>query len=217
VPGFGAFGGYHDGGVIAYTDGRTKDKPEQRSGTTLGVLSPSTRPALDAVAAALDAAGLPHSESPDMRSYLVCHAALVFPLAGSIYAGGGDQARVCRTRDALVLGIRACRELFGALKALGYRLEPARLGSLLGMPEPLLVRYMRKAFAGEGARIAMFGHANAVQGRGEIGSQAAVLDAIARKAGKPLPNWDRLLPHVSGAPGIEPLPDGSRAIRLRLW
>ncbi|MBN1243531.1 MAG: ketopantoate reductase family protein [Spirochaetales bacterium] len=215
VPGFGTYGGYRDGAEIAYVDGRSPRKPARRSPTTLGVLSPVARPALASARALFESAGLPAVESPDIRAWLVCHAALVFPLAGAIYASGGGQERVIRTRDALTLGVRAAKELFGALRALGTRLEPPRLGKLLRMPEWLLVGTMRKAFAGEGARVAMFGHANAPGGRGELGGQAAILDSIVRNSGRPLPAWDRLLPHLSGR--AEPIPDGSRSLRLRFW
>lgn len=215
VAGFGAFGGYRDGAEIAYVDGRAPKRPEYRPSTTLGVIAPEAKGALEATRAIFASAGLVIRESRNIRAWLVCHAALVFPLAGAIYAAGGDQARVIRTRDALTLGVRAAKELFEALDALGTRLEPASLGKLLRMPEWLLVGTVRKAFAGEGARVAMFGHANAPGGRVELGGQAAILDTIVRKAGRPLPSWDRLLPHLSGT--AETLPDGSRTLRLRLW
>ena len=219
VLGFGAFGGYRDGGAIVYVDGRTRAKPGdmRRARTTLGVLAPIARPALDAALPAFARAGLPTSECGDMRSWLACHAALVFPLAGAMYAAGGDQARFCGTRDAILLGVRASKELFRSLRLVGYGTEPESLKRLLAMPEWLLVPLLQKRFAGEGTRIAMFGHANAAGGRGEIGAQALVLDGIARRAGAPLPSWDRLLPHLAQKPGALPLPDGSRILKYRPW
>jgi len=219
VLGFGAFGGYRDGESVVYLDGRTKRKPgpENISRTTVGILSEAARPAMEVVRGMLAAARLPSSESPDIQAWLVCHAALVFPLAGAIYAAGGEQGRTCRTRDAIVLGIRACRELFGALKALGVTVEPESLRKMLSMPEPLLVHTLRKGFAKESARVAMFGHANAAGGHGEIAGTASVLDSIVRRAGLPLPSWDTLLPHFPGDGQVPPLRDGARTIRLRPW
>ncbi len=217
VAGFGAFGGYRDGAAIVYTDGRKpgRSADRHRGPTTLGVISGAARPALETARGILASAGLVVNESPDMRSWLACHAALVFPLAGAIYACAGDQARTCRTRDALVLGMRACKELLRALGGMGIRTEPGRLKTLIGMPEWYLVGVMAKAFAGEGARVAMFGHANAVGGRGELGGQARALDRLVRRAGRPLPSWDRMLPYLEGA--ADPMPDGSRKMKLRLW
>jgi len=218
VLGFGSFGGYRDGKAVVYIDGRTKEKPgaERLSGTTLGILDESARPALEAARDAIGGAGLSSKESPDISAWLICHAALVFPLAGAIYAAGGDQARLCRTRDAIVLGIRAAKELMRALRELCIRLEPAYMRNLGRMPEWILIRMLSKAFAGEGARVGMFGHANAPGGRDEIGGQAAVLDARLRASGLNMPSWDRLLPYfaMSGAP--EAIADGARRLRIRI-
>ncbi len=218
VLGFGSFGGYREGDAVVYIDGRTKEKPglERLSATTLGVLDESARPALESARSAIGGAGLPAKESPDISAWLICHAALVFPLAGSIYSTGGDQARLCRTRDAVVLGVRSAKELLRALRELGIRLEPAYMRKLRRMPEWILIGMLSKAFAGEGARVGMFGHANAPGGRDEIGGQAAVLDARAREAGLPMPAWDRLLPYFAASGGPEPIPEGSRELRLRI-
>jgi len=218
VLGFGSFGGYRDAGLIVYLDGRTagQPEPEHRSPTTLGVMGPEAEPALAFAKQILESAGLPVRVSTDMAAWLICHAAMVFPLAGGIYAAGGGQERTSRTRDALVLGFRAFRELFRALRKLGVQVEPGSLRPFLRTPEPLVVRMLSRMLSRESARVAVFGHANAAGGRDEIAGQALRLDAFVRAAGLPMPNWDRLLSHFE--PGrVPPLADGSRALRLRLW
>jgi len=218
ILGFGAFGGYREGGTIVYLDGRSKKNPDRsaRTKTTLGIISQEASAALDMVRNIFDSAGLPWAVCDDMPSWLLCHAALVFPLAGGMYAAGGDQERVCRTRDAAVLGIRACKELLKALRSLGYRIEPKRLKTLLRTPEPFLVRMVMKALTGEGARVAMFAHANAPGGRSEISGQAMVLDTLVRSSGRNLPSWERLIPYFQENPPAL-LPDGSRSIAVRLF
>ena len=156
-------------------------------------------------------------ENDDIRSYLLYHAALVFPLAGAMYAADGDQERVCDTRDAIVLGIRGCHECFAALRALGYPIEPKSLRSLLIMPERYLASLLSKKLRGESARVAMFGHANSPGGRSEIGGQASVLDAVLRASGKPMPSWDRLLPYFDPNHTKPLIPNGSREIKLKIW
>lgn len=219
VLGFGSFGGYRDQGAVVYLDGRTSRHPdaERRSPTTLGVLSPDAEAALALVEEYLSRAGLPTRRSPDMVAWLVCHGALIFPLAGAMYAAGGDQQRFCRTRDAVVLGVRACKELLRALAKLGVALEPGSLRSLIRAPEPLLVSMLQRRLAGEVARVAMFGHANAPGGRNEIAGGARELDAVARKAGLLLPAWECLVPFFDPVGHMPPLPDGARTLRLRLW
>lgn len=219
VLGFGAFGGYRDGPVIAYLDGRTREKPgaDRIGETTLGAYSPSGAGALEAVRSAFAEAGLAARECRDMRTWFLYHAALVFPLAGALYAAGGGQERVRRTRDAQILGIRACRELLSALGRMGFRITPARLRTFVLLPEPLLVGKPRSALAGEGARAAMFGHALAPGGRAEIASRARILDTIVRSPGLPTPAWDRLFPCFPETDAAPLLPDGSRTLRLRIW
>jgi 2-dehydropantoate 2-reductase len=219
VLGFGSFGGYREDGVIVYLDGRTPKRPEaeRRRATTLGVTSPEAEPALSYAIDCFRAAGLPTARNADMVAWLKCHAALVFPLAGAIYAAGGGQECTCRTRDALVLGVRACHELFRALRKLGVGTEPRSLKLFLGMPEPLIIRMLERGLAGGSAAVAVFGHANAVGGRREIAEQALALDAFVRAAGLPLESWDRLLPYFAPGNTVPPIADGSRALRLRVW
>lgn len=219
VLGFGAFGGHRDDGVIVYLDGRTPKRPDakHRSATTLGVMSPEAEPALLRAVESFRLAGLPTARNADMTAWLKCHAALVFPLAGAIYAAGGGQERTCHTRDALVLGVRACHELFRALRKLGVRTEPRNLKRFLGMPEPLLIRMLARGLAGESAAVAVFGHAKAVGGRQEIAGLALALDASVRAAGLSLENWNRLLPYFTPGTPVAPIPDGSRTLRLRVW
>jgi 2-dehydropantoate 2-reductase len=218
VLGFGAFGGYRERGSVVYIDGRTKEKPafERLNGTTIGVLSDSARPALERARTIFHDAALPVKESTGISAWLVCHAALVFPLAGAIYAAAGDQARLCRTRDAIVLGVRAAKELLRALRTRGIGLEPGYVRKLMIIPEWILVRMLSRSLAGEGARVGMFGHANAPGGREEIGGQASVLDARARGAGMPMPAWDSLLPYFAERGALEPVRDGARSLRPRL-
>jgi len=219
IAGFGSFGGYEKDGIICYLDGRTREKSgvERRSKTRLGIIDASARPALTLLREIFSGAGLPAIENDDIRSYLLYHAALVFPLAGAMYAADGDQERFCDTRDAIVLGIRGCHECFAALRALGYPIEPKSLRSLLIMPERCLASLLSKKMRGESARVAMFGHANPPGGRSEIGGQASVLDAVLRASGKPMPSWDRLLPYFDPNHTKPLIPNGSREIKLKIW
>ncbi len=199
VFGFGALGGYRDGAGIIYLDGRTAEKPGRANRTTVGVIGDEARGAMGAVRAILEDAGLPCAESRDMRSWYLCHAALVFPLALSMYAAGGDQARYCDSPALIRLGVGACKECFASLRALGCKVEPRSLWTLLLASKGALARMIARRFRGEAARVAMFGHANSPGGREEISSQAAVLDHLLKRTRKPTPSWDRLLVLNAGA------------------
>ncbi|MBL8924046.1 MAG: FAD-dependent oxidoreductase [Myxococcaceae bacterium] len=217
VLGFGAFGGVRTGdGRIDYVDGRSRwrSSTRRRRATTLGVLSDRARPALALVQAALDDARVPYATSEDIVGWLQCHAALVLPLAAAINATGGDQDRFCRTRDAVVLGLRAVRELLRALRSLGVETQPAGLRHLLRIPEPLLVPLIQRRLAGESARVAVFGHATAEGGHDELDFLGRTLDVRVRGAPGHRPAWTRLAPWF--LPDRPPLiPDGARALTLR--
>lgn len=219
VLGFGGFGGVREAGGITWIDGRTREKPGPGGSAKvmLGVLSPAAAPAMERVACVLTKAGFATEVSPDPVAWLQCHLALVLPLAGAIYAAGGEAARVCRTRDALVLGLRACRQTLRALGAQGVRIEPARLRTLLWLPEWLFVPRLGKGLRSEAARVAVFGHANSPGGRDELAKAARALDRLVRTAATATPSWDRLLPYLEGSAGAPLLEDGSRSIPLRPW
>jgi 2-dehydropantoate 2-reductase len=219
VLGFGSFGGFRDEEAVTYLDGRTINRPRagDRRPTTLGVISPEAIPALMTVEEMFRITGLPTRRSADMTAWLKCHAAVVFPLAGAIYATGADQGRASRTRDAVVIGLRACRELLRALRGRGVAREPRALGMFLAIPEPLMILRLSRMLIGKEAAIALFGHANAQGGRREIADQALKLDAFVRTAGSALENWSCLLPYFDPANTAALIPDGSRAIRLRAW
>lgn len=217
VLGFGAFGGVRTlDGRIDYVDGRSlrRASTKHRSATTLGVLSERARPALLLLQRLLDDAQLPSKRSDDIVGWLQCHAALVLPLAAAINATGGDQARFCRTRDAVVLGLRAVRELLGALRSLGVATQPAGLRHLLRVPELLLVPLIQRRLASESARVAVFGHATAPGGHDELDFLGRTLDVRIRGAKGDRPAWTRLAPWF--LPDRPPLiPDGARTLTLR--
>jgi 2-dehydropantoate 2-reductase len=217
VLGFGVFGGYREEGVIAYADGRTKKRPRQRTRTTLGLVKPEARPALVAAIDVFEKAGLPCRACRDMPAWLLCHAALVFPLAGAIYAAGGEQEACCGTRDAIVLGLRAFKELFAVIRSDGRPILPWGVRLLLALPEPAFVRLLARRLAGEEARVAVFGHALAPGGRDEIGKQAMLLDSILRRPGRALEAWDRLLPYFAADCSLPAIREGADSIPLRPW
>jgi 2-dehydropantoate 2-reductase len=217
VLGFGAFGGVRTpDGRIDYVDGRSPQRtsPRRRRATTLGVLSDRARPALSLVQRLLDDAQMPHATTDDIVGWLQCHAAIVLPLAAAITATGGDQARFCRTRDAVVLGLRAVRELLRALRSLGVATQPAAVRPFLRIPEPVLVPLLQRGFASESARVAVFGHATAAGGHDELDFLGRTLDVRIRGAKGDRPAWTRLAPWF--LPYRPPLiPDGARTLMLR--
>ena len=203
--GFPAMGGTRDGHVVRYTlAGR--DKPKVVLGEPDGSITGRTR----SVAAALERAGIAVELRQDMDAWLKHHAALVSPVALAIYAAAGDNYRLARTRDGIVLAIRAVREGVDALVRLGYPLSPPGLKVLFWLPEPVLVAVLKQVFASKLGETGMTRHANAA--REEMGQLVDAVLSFGRKANMPMPYMTRLYAYLN--PDMPPMPEGSRHIAL---
>jgi 2-dehydropantoate 2-reductase len=175
--------------------------------TTIGELDGSRSPRIAAIAEVLRGSGFPVSICSDMDAWLKTHAAEIVPTALALYAAGVDARRLARTRDALVLMLRAIREGYGVLSAHGIPVIPLSHRIFRWLPELLLLPIMRRVIRGEGTEIKI-GHARAA--RDEMESLAAELRALAGKASTATPALDRLARHLD--PETEPLPDGCAEI-----
>jgi ketopantoate reductase len=147
----------------------------------------------------------------DMDAWLKYHVAtLISGLAPALYACGTDIDRLGRTRDALVLAIRATREAFRTLRQAGIPVTPAPLRMVEWLPEPVLLALTRWGLATETMKVSGEGHARAA--RDEMKYLADELLAFARGEGAVTPTMDALHRHFD--PATPPLPDGTSRIPL---
>lgn len=206
--GFPASAGYREGHVIHCLTGTEAEPYPIPFGEVDGRITERTRQ----IAAVFDAApGLKAEIRADMDAWHKYHVALLMPsLAPALYACGTDRFRLIRTRDAVVLAIRAVREGFRVLRAKGLPITPKSLRLFAWLPEPLMVWGFRKRFADKRMDIAMVGHANAA--RDEMQHLADEFMDIVRTTNIPTPNIDRLSPYFDPATPL--LPDGSQEIPL---
>lgn len=131
----------------------------------------------------------------DMDAWLKTHVALLMPsIAPALYAAGTDNQRLARTRDLLVLAVRAVREGFAVLRALDVPIVPERLRVFEWIPEPLAVAFLRQLIARPEMQVALVGHAQAA--RDEVKHLADEFLALARATCVPTPAIDRLYPHL---------------------
>ena len=155
--------------------------------------------------------GVPVDVIGDMDAWLKCHVALLMPgLAPALYMCKTDNFRMARTRDAIVLTIRAIREGLQVMRALGIPITPNNLKRFQWIPEPLLVFFFRKRLTSELFETAMVGHANAAQD--EVHHLTDEFSALARQTDVPIPAIKRLYPHLD--PDTPPMPDGSAQIPM---
>lgn len=208
LTGFPSSAGYREGYVVHCLTG-TDERPMT---VPIGEVDGRITDRAKQVAAALERApGFKVEIRDDMDAWLKYHVALLMPsLAPVMYAAGRDNYRLSRTRDGVVLAVRAMREGFRVLHALGYSIAPARLKMLARLPEPLLVAYLQRALAHPLMEVALVKHGEAA--RDEVKHLADEFIALARTTSVPIPTIERLYPYLQlGAPEI---PDGSADIPL---
>ena len=178
--------------------------------TTFGELDGSTTPRLEEIAAMFKNAGFPVAISSQMDAWLKTHVAEVSPMANALYMAGGDNYRLARTRDAIVLMIGAIRESYKVLQKLNIPIIPSRHKILKWIPEPILVALMKPIFKSD-KMADLIGHAHAA--RYEMKQIASEFKALARIASVPTPAMDRLFMYID--PDIQPVADGSNCISMK--
>ena len=174
-------------------------------GTTFGELDGKTSPRLERIMGVFREAGFVVAASPDMDAWLKTHAAMVIPMATAAHAAGGDVHRLSRTRDALILMVRAIRENLAVLRELGVPVTPGTLRVLEWLPEPLLVSLHSRLLDTEGVAMATGRHADASPD--ETGQLDGELAELARVASVPTPAADLLRKYLD--PAVPPIPEGS--------
>jgi 2-dehydropantoate 2-reductase len=188
--GFPGTGGERKGHIIRCVTqaGRSKIR------TTIGEVDGCVTPRLREIANLLESAGFQAIINRNMDAWLKTHVAIVSPIANALYMAGGDNYRLARTRDAVVLGIRAMREGFQVLRALGIPIEPPALRIYERTPEPILVWLVQRLFATQLAELMLARHANAA--RDEMQQLADEFRALARQTSVPTPAMDQLYTHI---------------------
>ena len=205
VLGFPGAGGERVGDVVRFLIAGQRGQP-----TTLGELDGLISPRLLQIGRVLRDAGFPVAFSPDMDAWLKTHAALVVPIACALYLAGGDNYRLARTRDGLVLMLRAMREGLRVLDRLGFEVEPSRYRWLARIPEPLLVAVFKQAMATRRAELVLARHANAA--RDEMSFLTDEFMRLARASGLSTPALDWLTQYVD--PAVPTVPQGRRDLVL---
>jgi 2-dehydropantoate 2-reductase len=206
--GFPNSAGYREGHVITCLTGTEGDEAIVPFGEVDGRITARTRE----VARVLESApGFGAEIRTDMDTWLKYHVALLMPsLAPALYMSGTDNYRLARTRDAVVLAVRAIREGFRVLRALGLPVTPSKLQIFEWVPEPILVPLFQRRIANELMEVALVRHANAA--RDEVEHLVDEFLALARTTSVPTPTIDQLYPHL--APDAPLMPEGSAEIPL---
>ena len=207
--GFPNAAGYREGHAVHCLSGTEDDKAYVPFGEVDGRITARTRE----VARILESApGFGAEIRTDMDTWLKYHVALLFPsLAPALRAAGVDNYRLARTRDLVVLALRAMREGFRVLRSLGLPVTPSKFRVIEWLPEPILVLLAQRLFANPLMETALVKHAEAA--RSEVEHLIGEFLELARTTPVPTPTIDYLLRYYEeDAPEV---PDGSAEIPLR--
>lgn len=207
--GFPNAAGYRVGHKIHCLAGTEKDKAFVPFGEVDGRTTERTRE----VAHILESApGFGATIRPDMDVWLKYHVALLFPsLAPALRAAGVDNYRLARTRDLVVLAVRAMREAFRVLDSLGLPVTPPKFKLIVWLPEPVVVLFFQRMLANPLMETALVKHAEAAAD--EVQHLIGEFMALARTTQVPTPTIDRLQKFYE--PDPPQVPDGSADIPLR--
>jgi len=207
--GFPGAAGYREGHTIVYLNG----SPGRPAEIIMGEIDEGIATHLEKIAQELGKGlNVKAVIEPYMDAWSKYHVALLFPsLAPALYLCGNDNLRMSQTRDALVLAWRGIKEGFSVLKRLGYPIRPKYLERFMFMPEPLAVSLLGKLIKNPRMEVAMVRHAEVI--RDEIQQLNTEFLDLVERSGMFTPTIRFLIDQFNKK--AQPLPDGSRSIRLR--
>jgi 2-dehydropantoate 2-reductase len=209
IMGFPMAAGYRRDHVVHYLAGGSEDKPVLIPiGQPDGQITPRLR-AVGAVLATMP--GFAAELRTDMDAWLKTHVALLMPsIAPALAAACHDNVRLANTRDLIVLAIRAIREGFRVLRALGFPIVPEKLRMYAWLPEPILVAMLQRLMAHPRMRTALAMHASSAHD--EVVHLANEFRALADQTSVATPATNRLSAYFD--PATPPMAECSASIPL---
>jgi 2-dehydropantoate 2-reductase len=179
----------------------------------MGELNQLPSPILFELQDILEDAGFEVEISPDIDAWLKTHAALVLPIAFGLYLCDGDNFRLAKTRDAVLMTFRGVKESLKVLRKLDVSILPKKYLAFPLLPEPIAVAYLRNFFDSEFARVGLSVHAN--NAKDEMYFLANEFKALIEQSGVDTPNLKQLYSiteQVETQPVI--IPEGSKSKAL---
>ena len=146
----------------------------------------------------------------NIDAWLKYHVALVVPIAHAIYMAGGDNFKLAKTRDAIVLMVRGVREGFRVLQALNLPITPPNLKMFTWIPEPFMVAWASRMLDNELMELMLSQHANAAPD--EMKFLADEFLHLGKQTNIATPALERL--YIYSDPNSQPIDIGSAQIPL---
>ena len=189
ILGFPGTGGTLEGHVVRYIESSGRVQP-----TMFGEPNGGMTPRLKEITNQFKQAGFPVAINRNMDAWQKTHVALISPIADALYMAGGDNYRLAQMPDVLHLMVRAIREGFQVLQALGIPITPAKLKVWGWLPDFILVPLLRRWVNSQYFEIVIAHHANAA--RDEMQQLANEFQAPARQTSIDTPAIDQLETYI---------------------
>ncbi|MDJ0958602.1 MAG: 2-dehydropantoate 2-reductase N-terminal domain-containing protein [Arenicellales bacterium] len=184
----GAGGGIREQ-VVHFAD-REKPKAKRRA-ITIGEIDGQSKERTLAVKSLFESAGVPVVQTREIDGWLKYHAALVSPLVGALYKHDCDNYQAAKDKETLRALVRAAKEGFRVLKALGFsKRQPFELNLIYWLPEIMSMRGVRALLESKFAEVAFAMHAKAA--RDEMEELAREFQQLTAMSSVETPNIDTL-------------------------
>ena len=172
--------------------------------TTIGEIDGQPSKRIQEIAEAFSSAGFPVSISPRIDAWLKTHVAEISPTALALFMADCNLRKLADSPEIMTLLIRAIREGFQVLAALGIPITPPSHSIFRWLPEFLLKMAMKRKINNPAMEIKI-GHA--ADSREEMRVIADEFDVLIRQSGIATPSIDALRSYLdpieSTAPAIE--------------
>jgi ketopantoate reductase len=162
------------------------------------------------VAALLERTGKAVEIRTDIDAWLVTHIPVIMGYGG-LFAADLDAGRFARTRDAMLLGVRARTEALAAQPKAAIPIRPPSFRWLPLLPEPLVVALLWVLARTTFFEVGVVSHSKVA--REELVLLVEEYRERIAPAGVATPVFDELAAHVKGT--VASLPDGSREEPMR--
>ena len=182
--GFPGAAGIKNGNAIRYLIMSAREQP-----TTIGEIDGSKSVRIREVSDVLKSAGFPVSISTNIDAWLKTHVAEISATANALYMSGTNIEELKRNREVIRLLLRAIREGYRVLSALGIPITPSSHRIFQWIPEFLLIPIMKRKLSDEAMRIKI-GHAEAA--RDEMKVISDEFHELVRQSGVKTPAIDQL-------------------------
>ncbi len=184
----GAGGGIREQ-IVHFVD---REKPNgKRRPITIGEIDGQNKERTLAVKCLFESAGVPVVLTTEIDGWLKYHAALVSPLVGALYKHDSDNYQAAKDKETLRALVRAAKEGFRVLKALGYsKRQPFELNLIYWLPEVMSMRGVRALLESKFAEVAFAMHAKAA--RDEMEDLAREFQQLTAMTSVDTPNIDTL-------------------------